>query len=153
MNKFNHYTNENLIKGINKLARQVTNDNFVPALVIGVLRGGVVPAVYLSHWFQSPMVAIEWSTRDNAVGKQIDQKIFDTISKNKKVLLVDDICDSGLTLNEIVSEIKGKTKLDNIRTAVLHYNSGQTIFKPDYYHLEINKEKDDRWIVYSWEDV
>ncbi len=154
--KYSYYTNRNLTKGIHKLARAATVDDFKPDLVAGILRGGIVPAVYLSHWFGCPLAAVHWTTRDDAIvnNETIDKVVFETISQNKKVLVVDDICDSGLTLKQVIEDIKGKTKLHkNLKSAVLHYNIGQDTFEPDYYHLEINNEEDPQWIIYSWEDV
>ena len=154
--KYSYYTNRDLTKGIHKLARAVTVDKFKPDLIVGVLRGGIIPAVYLSHWFGCPLASTSWSTRDDAVlnNETIDDMVFEVIAKNKKVLLVDDICDSGLTLKQIFENIKDKTKIHkNLKSAVLHYNMGQDTFEPDYYHLEINNEDDPCWVVYPWEDV
>lgn len=151
--KFNFYTNKDLVKGVNKIARQAVTDNFIPEIVIGIMRGGMAPAIYLSHWFDCQMCSIEWSTRDQAVGQKIDAKIYEYIDQGKNVLIVDDICDSGLTLQQIFSNInQGKLK-ENVKSAVLHYNVGQDVFDPDYYHLEINKLEDSRWVVYPWEDL
>lgn len=153
MDKFNYYTNEDLLKGVNKIARQMVNQQLTPDIVVGVLRGGVIPAVYLSHWFSCPMMAIEWSTRDNAVGQSIDDKIIQDVKMNKTVLIVDDICDSGLTLRQIYDYINERAYPEMLKSAVLHYNIGQDVFEPDFYHLEINKVEDPRWVVYEWEDV
>jgi len=155
----NYYTNEDLRNGIYSLARQMTLDNWKPDLIVGVLRGGIIPAVYLSHWYECPMIAVEWSTRDNAVGQNLDDtRIVKELIKRKSVLLVDDICDSGLTLKEIEDQIKeqydkskSKKKTFDLKVACLHYNIGQDLFDPNYFHLEINKNEDPRWVVYEWE--
>ncbi len=159
----NYYTNEDLEKGVQVLARLMTIDNWRPDLVVGVLRGGVIPAVYLSHWFDCPMMSIEWSTRDSAVGKDIDYRLVERLVSGQKVLLVDDICDSGLTLDEVVANMKKMAKEFtvskedkkplNLKSACLHYNIGQDTFEPDYCHIEMNKHEDPRWVVYPWEDM
>ena len=157
----NYYSNDDLQDGIVSLARQMTLDNWRPSLIVGVLRGGIIPAVYLSHWFECPMLAIEWSTRDNAVGQSLeDQRIVKELIKGNSVLLVDDICDSGLTLKEIEDVLKEqynkskskKKKIFDLKVACLHYNIAQDLFDPNYYHLEINKNDDPRWILYPWEE-
>jgi len=155
----NFYTNADLREGIFSLARQMVLDDWKPDLIVGVLRGGSIPAVYLSHWYRCPMMTIEWSTRDNAVGQNLGE-LGKEIIAGRSVLMVDDICDSGLTLKEIDDVLKEQyTKSKsrkkngfNMRVACLHYNIAQDLFDPDYHHLEINKDDDPRWIVYEWEN-
>ena len=157
----NYYSNEDLRNGIYSLARQMTLDNWRPDLIVGVLRGGAIPAIYLSHWYQCPMLAVEWSTRDNAVGQNLDDlRIVKELIKGNSVLLVDDICDSGLTLKEIEDQLKEqynkskskKKKTFDLKVACLHYNKAQDLFAPDYAHIIMNKDEDPRWIVYDWEN-
>ena len=45
------------------LGRALTVDGFKPELIIGVARGGLVPAVMLSHYLDVPMQSLHWSTR------------------------------------------------------------------------------------------
>ena len=82
--------------------------------ITGVKRGGLIPAVMISHKLNIPYV--------------------DRI--NKDTLVVDDICDSGETLGNIVAGY----------TATLHYKKTAS-FTPDFY----SKEVGDEWIVYPWE--
>lgn len=82
--------------------------------VYGLVRGGLIPAVMLSHKMGVP---------------------YDYFGK---VLIIDDICDSGATLD----------RLDEM-TAVLHYKPHTSIVKPYFYACKF--ESDD-WIVYPWEE-
>jgi len=82
--------------------------------ITGIERGGLIPAVMISHKLNIPYVT----------------KI------NKDTLVVDDICDSGETLSNIVAGY----------TATLHYKKTAS-FTPDFY----SKEVGDEWIVYPWE--
>jgi hypoxanthine phosphoribosyltransferase len=82
--------------------------------ITGIERGGLIPAVMISHKLNIPYVT----------------KI------NKDTLVVDDICDSGETLKNIVAGY----------TATLHYKKTAS-FTPDFY----SKEVGDEWIVYPWE--
>ena len=82
--------------------------------ITGIERGGLIPAVMISHKLNIPYV----------------NKI------NKDTLVVDDICDSGETLKNIVAGY----------TATLHYKKTAS-FTPDFYSKEVGEE----WIVYPWE--
>lgn len=82
--------------------------------VTGLERGGLIPAVLISHKLDVPYV--------NTIGSS--------------TLVVDDICDTGETLNSILTPL----------TAVLHYKPTAK-HKPTFYALEVG----DEWIVYPWE--
>jgi len=82
--------------------------------ITGIERGGLIPAVMMSHKLNIPYVT----------------KI------NKHTLVIDDICDTGETLKNMVSGY----------TATLHYKP-TAIFTPDFYSKEVGTE----WIVYPWE--
>jgi len=62
-NKYYYSWKECLID-IQKIARQVSLSDFNPDVIVGVSRGGLVPGVALSHWFQLPMVPIQTALRD-----------------------------------------------------------------------------------------
>jgi hypoxanthine phosphoribosyltransferase len=82
--------------------------------ITGIERGGLIPAVMISHKLNIPYVS----------------KI------NKDTLVVDDICDTGETLKNMVAGY----------TATLHYKK-TAVFTPDFYAKEVG----DEWIVYPWE--
>ncbi len=82
--------------------------------ITGIERGGLVPAVMISHKLNIPYVS----------------KI------NKDTLVIDDICDSGETLKNMVAGY----------TATLHYKKTAS-FTPDFYAKEAGSE----WIIYPWE--
>lgn len=134
-------------------------DKWKPDVVVGVLRGGIIPAVHISHYFNIPLVPLEWSTRDAVVGKEIPSELNGYLFSDSNILIVDDICDSGLTLKEIYDELKESyfnekltnTDLKNVKSLVLHYNEGQDVFTPDYYINVLNKAKKNVWLVYPWE--
>ncbi len=69
----------------------------------------------------------------------------------KRVLIVDDICDTGETFKKLKDELSKELPNLEVKFASLHYNT-PAIFKPDWYGTLINKEIDDVWLVYPWED-
>jgi len=111
-----------------KLAHQITTNHLKFKNILGLQRGGLIPAVMLSHHLGIPMVKGDISS--------------DT-------LVVDDICDSGETLYKFVKKYQTLYKSPfNLKTAVLHYKPHTTCFKPTYYVKEWNSND---WIVYPWE--
>ena len=91
--------------------------------VYGLPRGGLPIAVSLSHSLGLPLLMDYY-----------DRKIV----TNKKILVVDDIADTGHTLKDFENT-------HNI-ICTFHYHK-QSIVKPDFYC----EEKGDKWIVYPWE--
>lgn len=156
----NYYSNEDMMIGIETIIDQLDSDKWTPDVIVGILRGGIIPAVYLSHRLGNiPLLSMDWSTRDIVVGKNVPAELEGYLFSDSKILLVDDICDSGLTMKEIIDqfeEIYFENKLTelgitNIRSAVLHYNTGQILHHPNYFHVSMDKNKNNNWIVYPWE--
>ena len=91
--------------------------------VTGIPRGGTILAILYSHRFDIPYIEF--------------QSNFTT-----KILIIDDIADSGDTL------IRWRNEIDNPTFATLHYKTSSKV-KPKYYAEEI--DDDFGWIVYPWE--
>ena len=92
--------------------------------VYGLPRGGLPIAVSLSHRLHLPLLMDYY-----------DRKIV----TDKQILVVDDIADTGQTLNTF-------SKLDGVYIATIHYHQQSTFVPDKWVH-----EKKDQWIVYPWE--
>ena len=123
------------------ILRAMHKDKFVPDVVIGLSRGGLQPAVMLSNYFDVPMIPVSLALRDHQV-----EKVDFELDPNKKYLVIDDINDSGATLNRLAQYMNEHTW----RSAVL-INNLPSPFEPDYQGTEINKDEEDVWVVYPWE--
>mgnify|MGYP003962592367 CR=1 FL=1 len=96
--------------------------------IFGIQRGGLIPAVIVSHQLGIPMTK-------------------GTITSN--TLIIDDICDSGLTLADFYEEYQDSFDTPiNLTTACLHYKPHTSVFTP---HIYAQKWEKDDWIVYAWE--
>lgn len=136
-----------------KMFRDMALAGYKPDLVVGLVRGGMVPAIHISHYFDVPMMAFKYSLRDHP-GKDEFSKLTSELTLGRNILIVDDICDEGHTLNEIHTALMHHDALacvSSIRTAVLQHNLGSNVFDPDYVGEEINKVEKPEWIVYPWE--
>ena len=123
------------------ILRAMHKDKFVPDVIIGLSRGGLQPAVMLSNYFDVPMIPVSLALRDHQV-----EKVDFELDPNKKYLVIDDINDSGATLNRLAQYMNEHTW----RSAVL-INNLPSPFEPDYQGTEINKDEEDVWVVYPWE--
>lgn len=130
--------------------------NFTPDVVITPLKGGTIPAVIISHLMNvNNLVAISAKrTTDNSVEAKRQDVAVDKLPrtdevKNKKILIIDEIADSGDTLQKVYSEIL-KLKPKQIITGVIVINSkrfNNKNKKPDIYIREV-----DKWVVFPWEN-
>ena len=108
---------------IDSITNWVKTSDLNLGAVYGLPRGGLPIAVSLSHRLHLPLLMDYY-----------DRKIV----TDKKILVVDDIADTGHTLKDFENK-------HNI-ICTFHYHE-QSIIEPDYW---IHK-KDDDWIVYPWE--
>jgi len=89
----------------NKISRELKKFEFPPFdIVVGIARGGVVPAMLIAHQFDRELVLLTFNYRDDTNQPRYDEPVFlsgniKDIPKHKKILLVDDVSVSGKTLN------------------------------------------------------
>lgn len=144
------YTWKDLDGDCKKLCSLVEGLDFKPDFIIGIVRGGSVPATILSHYFNVPVVHLDWSIRD---GKVKNTRLLDSIcvkaSHDTKFLLVDDILDSGKTFQEIKARCFD-TK-NNILYTSLWYNPDQTLVNINLWVRLIDRSIDERWVVFPYE--
>ena len=130
---------------------QMHKDNYVPDAIIGLLRGGVVPARIMADYFG---IVLDFFALDvklyTGIGTRREEPVIRYGFKNKdidkkKVLIIDDIWDSGKTMKAVLDHFKGK----EITTATLLWKEG-ALEKPNYY-AEIASEN--TWYIYPWEQI
>ena len=114
---------------------------YKPTHIVGVARGGLIPAVMLSHMLNIPMETLGISFRDNKVTHHTKFKPI----KKAKYLIVDDINDSGTTF-KVVTDIFKNRRLQH-RTAAL-INKEKSDFDVDFYGEMFYH---DDWITFPWE--
>ena len=137
------------------LANKIAADKYRPDLVIAIARGGYVPARLLCDYLDIyDLTSIRISHYLGGANKIKSAKLSIPINLNitdMNILLVDDVDDSGDTLQLALEHIKHFNPA-RIKVAVLHHKKISTI-TPDYYAQKIVKW---RWITYPWaivEDV
>ena len=155
------YTFEQMKTDLSGIVDQIEHSGWKPQLILGLTRGGLIPATMLSHQFSAPLIPINLSLRDFvrdqiAVISEI-KTAFDQfgIEDLHNVLIVDDILDSGATLERLL-QIFARTQMNNdklqTRIAVLVHNQASTSdVKPHYVGTAINKDEDPSWLEFWFE--
>jgi len=143
--KYIWYKWDEMRKDVNSLIRTIVLDKFTPEVIVGISRGGLTPGVMLSHWFQKPFKSIKAAIRDFPEWEDYLPRKSD-----KRILIVDDICDSGKTFQKISNHINKNNNNADIRFASLWWNN-ECNFKPYYYVRECAKDSEGIWIHFPWE--
>ena len=128
---------------IDELVKEVANraSSFKPTHIVGITRGGLIPAVMLSHSFDLPMETLGVSFRDNRATHHTKFKPID----DARYLIVDDINDSGTTF-KVVSDIFRNRRLTFATSALI--NKEKSGFDVDFYGEMFYH---DDWINFPWE--
>lgn len=146
------YSWDDFDSDIKLIHNQLINSNWIPDYIVGVKRGGLVPAIKLSHLIDKPMIMMSCQLRDNT-DKEVRLYEVEEIPNDKNILIVDDICDSGITMSRIMIQFFSNLFApNNIKTCSLWFNSNQK-FIVDYYSREIDRATDNRWVVFPWENI
>lgn len=130
------------------LAQKIKRSGFKPDIVIGIARGGLVPARIVCDFLllrDLATIKVEHWGIAATMGKAKLKFPLPVDISGKKVLVVDDVVDTGDTYAVTMEHMKEKNPSE-VRSAVLHYKSCST-FVPDYW-----AEKQDawKWIIYPW---
>lgn len=124
--------------------------------VVGIPRGGTVPAVQLSHMLKTKFAAVGISTRDGAaplINTNEVASFVDKINQGQRFLFIDDILDSGKTFHILKEQLEKNGVREKYKTAALFFNpSNPFLLTPDLYCRIIDRNKDDRWIDFWWEN-
>lgn len=143
-----HYSFIDFKQDADSLVEQITNSGKFYDYAVGVVRGGAIPAVYMSHRLGIPMRTVSWSTFHGDQMRESALDIAEDIENGKSVLIIDDILDSGRTMRELLED--WGCDRDKVGIAVLLYNPSQPI-KPDYYGTILDRSVNPEWVHFWWE--
>lgn len=146
MTEYIYYSPDTIWKMIYQLGKMVKNLN--PAYLLGMSRGGLCVVRVLSDYLDNPNVLIIRTRYYKGIEKkgnlEIIQDVDEALIRNKQILIVDDVADTGISMSAVIEHIKNKGAKE-VKTAALHHKPGSKI-KPDYFI-----EETDKWIIYPWE--
>ena len=166
MNKI-YYTWRDIEHHTQEILRQIHADAWRPDYVVGLTRGGLVPANLISQYLGCRMETLKVSLRDDTECESnlwmAEDAFGHEMEQPKRILIVDDINDTGATLNYIREDWPSGCFPDNprwtevwgsnVRVAVLVDNeSSKNEIPVSYSAVDINKAEQDSWIVFPWEE-
>ena len=138
-----------------KLSFVIKSSGFHPHLVVAIGRGGYVPArIVCDFLMHSLLASIKIEHWDKAACKRPEAAVRFPLAvdvREKRILIVDDVTDTGDTLKAAIDYIKSEGA-GQVKTAVMQHKTSSAIV-PDFYAEIIS---DWRWIIYPWaahEDV
>ena len=147
-----HYTWKDIEHMITTINNLMYADNWRPDYIVGLTRGGLVPATIMSNTTGIKMYALDVRFRDvdQDNDPESNKRTAADAYAGKNILVFDDINDSGRTFQWI----KDDSKIDwgtNVRTAALVDDGASNFGEVDYTALEINKAEKNVWVVFPWE--
>jgi hypothetical protein len=145
-------------KAVEKLAIMIHDSGYKPTLLVGIMRGGAPMIDLLSRVFKlkCAYLAVESYSGKGVEDEQGDivfSREMSSIAKNMggKILLCDDLSDTGITLNKSVDWLRQyepiKDKIEDIKTATL-WKKKKSTFEPDFCAVRL---EDNPWIVQPFE--
>lgn len=123
---------------IEQLAIRVHDSGWQFDQILCLARGGMRPGDVLSRVFDKPLSIMSTSSYRAEAGTvqgRLDIARYITTPHGEiagRVLLVDDLADTGVTLREVVKRITALPGVTELRTAVL-WVKGVSVYTPDYY--------------------
>jgi|TARA_B100001093_G_scaffold86368_1_gene78169 uncharacterized protein len=142
---------------VEKLAIQIHESGYKPTMLIGIMRGGAPIIDVLSRVFKlkCAYLAVESYSGEGTEDQQgelvFSREISSTVQDmGGKLLLCDDLSDTGVTLKKSISWLYGYQQIKNIesiKTAVLWKKKDST-FEPDYCAQRLDSNP---WIVQPFE--
>jgi hypoxanthine phosphoribosyltransferase len=133
------------------VANDIEDDGYTPTVVIGLTRGGWIPArLICDHLKVKKLYAVKtehWGITANNDGKALLTQELNTNISGERVLIVDDITDTGESLSLAAEHIAGLDPSE-IRSATLLHIAHSKV-EPDYYEVEVPKD-DWTWFIFPW---
>lgn len=148
------YKKKQFDEDIQTLVGKIKKSKVEFSYIVALSRGGLIPGVVLSHKLKLNLWPVSWSTRDSQQ-RETNTWIPEDVNDGHKILVVDDIVDSGACLTSLFEEwdscVVNKMNRKNIYIATLIYNKDQCIV-PQFYANKISRKKTPEWFEFWWED-
>jgi len=131
-----------------ELADRIRKSYFEPDVIVGVSRGGWAPARIMSDLLENPELAnvraeFYLGVAETKGEPVITQPVSASV-KGKRVLVMDDVADTGKSLRLVKKHLLDEGATD-VKIATIYYKPW-SVLTPDYY-----KKKTSLWVIFPWE--
>ncbi|HAR99893.1 MAG: Phosphoribosyltransferase [Candidatus Moranbacteria bacterium GW2011_GWC2_37_73] len=135
-------------QAVENIADQISKDGFEADYIIGITTGGIIPLGLLVKKIKiEKILTVSAKSYEKEKQGELDISYLPEANlKGMKVLLIDEIADTGQTLKQISQILIDKYDTGEIRTASLVVNKKNCNFLPNYFALLT-----DKWVVFPWD--
>lgn len=148
---------DEIVEWARVLSMKIRDSGWLPDVVVAIARGGYAPARlvcdYLGVTDLLSIQVVHWPSTAQVSERAYIKYPLTVDLSGRKVLVIDDIVDTGDSIQLAKEYIERNNKNVDVRTAALQWISTVAKFKPDYWAVEV---RDWTWFVYPWnvtEDV
>ncbi len=133
------------------ITQQMATQMLRPHVVLGPSRGGLPIGVMMSHYFDIPFHGFEWQTRDGKVQNSNQLKQLLSKYNGKRIVIIDDINDTGTTLQGI-HDIVIEADMDKNVKYVTLLEKQSSDFEVHIMAKYLGEEEENNWIVFPYEE-
>ena len=157
-----YLTADRLLKDSYRLANQVIDAGFRPTHLVGIWRGGAPVGIAVQellsyHGIECDHIAVRTSSYTGIDQQEKQVRVYalgylvDTLGPDDRLLVIDDVFDSGRSVEAFLHELAGRCRYnmpETVGIATVYYKPGRNVtkLKPDFY---VHETED--WLVFPHE--
>ena len=157
-----YLTADRLLKDSYRLANQVIDANFRPTHLVGIWRGGAPVGIAVQellsyHGIECDHIAVRTSSYTGIDQQEKQVRVYalgylvDTLGPDDRLLVIDDVFDSGRSIQAFLQELAGRCRYnmpETVGIATVYYKPSRNVtkLKPDFY---VHETED--WLVFPHE--
>ena len=150
---FTPVSHDQFVADVRTLATAIGSAAWQPSFLIGIGRGGLVPAVYLSHASGLPTLSCDLSSHVKDFAEDVIIRLAARTRAGERLLFVDDINDSGRTIGLLRAMLARADATEGaVRFATLLDNVSSRS-RVDYAARHLDRRVTKDWFVFPWEAV
>jgi len=151
-----------LLRDSFRLAAQIYQDGLLPDFIVGIWRGGTPVGIAIQEYFQYAGISSDHISVRTSSYSSINQRnksirvhglhyLIEEANADSSLLIVDDVFDTGLSIEALVDDLEKKMRLNmprKMKIACPWYKpqNNRTQLTPDYYLYE-----SDEWLIFPHE--